>query len=502
MAARLKELFSDTLVYGISAVVARFVNYLLVPLHTGVFAPGEYVTVGLVYGAIALLNVLFSAGFESAYLKFAKDPERGPDLMKTVQTVLVALSLLFAGILLLARPVLAPLLEIPAQAEGVSGVAAGFGGSIYEWMLLILIFDTLVLVPFAEFRLRRHTAAFASLKLLHVGLNVGLNLWMILSLGMGVEAVFLSNLAASGLIALFAWGFTVKAFLRGRFSSAVLRQCWSFGWPLIPAGIGHVINEMIDRFFLNGMSEDHVVRIYGEGVTAAEVAGIYNGAYKLAVFMLLFIQMFRLAWQPFFMRHSDDPDAPSVIARSFRFVNLAGAAIFLGVALFLQDIASLRIPIVDIRLLGEAYMPGLGVVPLLLLAYWLYGWYIHFSAGIYISGKTRSLGWIMMSGAVVTVAANALLVPLAGMIGAAFATLASYSVMAGLLYRQSVRAFPVPYPLGGSIVLMTTAALVWFAFEAISPEITIQAGAMMVVKIFVIILFLAGGWGWVSRQNA
>lgn len=530
MAARLKELFSDTLVYGISAVVARFVNYLLVPLHTDVFAPGEYVTVGLVYGAIALLNVLFSIGFESAYLKFAKEPARARDLLKTLQTALLGVSLVFGLLLLAAQPVLAPLLELPGTNGSVDALGAlgavgadgvhGAGSPIYGWMLLILIFDTLALVPFAEFRLRRRTGRFASLKLAHVGINVGLNLWMILSLGMGIEAVFLSNLAASGLIAVLAWGMTLSAFLGGRFRLDVLRECWAFGWPLIPAGIGHVINEMIDRFFLNAMTPGQVARLYGEGVTAADVAGIYNGAYKLAVFMLLFIQMFRLAWQPFFMRHSDAPDAPAVIARSFRFLNLAGAGLFLGVAFFLQEIASLRIPILDVRLLGAGYTAGLGVVPWLLLAYWLYGWYIHFSAGIYISGRTRSLGWIMMAGAVVTIAANAILVPLAGMGGAAGATLASYSVMAGLLYWQSVKAYPVPYPLLGGLLLMGGAVALWWGVDMWAIPVLVEALALAAasgldgavapglnadwvsvpVRVFSLLVFLAGAWRWASRS--
>jgi O-antigen/teichoic acid export membrane protein len=123
--------------------------------------------------------------------------------------------------------------------------------------------------------------------------------------------------------------------------------------------------------------------------TPEDIVGIYGACYKVAVFMLLLIQMFRMAWQPFFMRHSDDPDAPRIFARAFLYFNIVAAALYLLVGLFAQEIVAIRIPFTEATLINSRYWAGLEIVPLLLLAYWFHGWYINFSAGIFISEKTK-----------------------------------------------------------------------------------------------------------------
>jgi O-antigen/teichoic acid export membrane protein len=256
---------------------------------------------------------------------------------------------------------------------------------------------------------------------------------------------------------------TAPFFRQGQFEGRLLWNSFVFAWPFVPAGIGHAINEMFDRFFLANMPADRASALYGMGVTPEEVAGIYNGSYKLAVFMLLFIQMFRMAWQPFFMRHSDNPRAPVLFARSFTGLNLIAALIFLAVGLFVKEIASLEIPYFGVSLLSPEYHSGLFIVPILLAAYWLYGWYIHFSAAIFIVGNTRVFSGVMIAGATVTITANYYLVPLFGMLGAALATLLSYLTMALLLLAVAQSRYPVPYRVWtGLFMIGFLLAGVWF----------------------------------------
>ncbi len=451
---KLRELFSDTLIYGISSVFARFVNYLLVPFHTEVFDTARYSIVGLVYAAIIFLNVIFTMGMESAYLRYAKNRDQARHIFKTLQVSLLGIATLLAGLLWLLEPLALPVLNLSPDDET---------SAIYLMMLGILWFDTLSIVPFAELRLVRRTWLFAALKTAHVILNLFLNFYLILALGFGIEAVFISNLLASVVVTLAVWLFTLPM-MRGEWNRSWLLKAFSFGWPFIPAGLGYAVNEVLDRFFLNMMDPSRVEVLYGSGYTPEDIVGIYTGCYKVAVFMLLLIQMFRMAWQPFFMRHSDDPEAPALYARAFLYFNLFAAAVYLGVGLFAAEIVAIPIPGTDATLINSRYWLGLEIVPLLLLAYWFHGWYINFSAGIFISERTGVLPNIMLLGGGITIAANLILVPLLGMMGAAWATVASYSVMALTLYRFSTRSFAVPYRLGFGIGLMVVmVGLVWSA---------------------------------------
>lgn len=444
---KLKELFSDTLVYGVSSVLARFIGYLLIPLHTGVFSEGEYGVVSLIFAAIALFNVLFTMGMESAYIRYGKDRDKAKSLFKTLQLFLLASSAILVLLIWLAEPLIAPVIGLES------------GDPILWIMLGILFFDTLAVVPFAELRLVRKSISFAIIKTGNVLVNLGLNFYLILGLNYGIEAVFISNLAASFLTAIATAAFTLPLF-RGSWDTDFLKKALLFGLPFIPAGFGHVINELLDRFFLKSMDLETVHQLYGIEYTPDDIVGIYSACYKLAVFMLLLVQMFRMAWQPFFMRQSEEESAPVTFSQTFSFFNLAAAGIFLSVALFTEQIVSIKVPILDFYLVDEKFWEGLGVVPVLLMAYWFQGWYINFSAGIFISESTKRLPQITLIGAGITIVANLALIPFFGMMGSAFATLASYGFMALLIYYYSTNAYHVPYKLvsGFGVMLISAGA--------------------------------------------
>lgn len=450
---QLRELLSDSIIYGISSVLARFINYLLVPFYTDVFNPARYSIVGLVYAAVAFLNVIFTMGMESAYLRYAKDRDQARHIFKTLQGFLLASATLFCVILYLLMPILLPRLNLGAETEG-----------IYLMMLGILWFDTLSIVPFAELRLVRRSYLFALLRTLHVLINLFLNFYLILSLGFGIEAVFIANLAASVIVTLCVW-LATGTLLKGSWKTDWLKKSMEFGWPFIPAGIGFVINEMMDRFFLNEMNPAIAERIYGPETTPEDIVGIYNACYKLSVFMLLLVQMYRMAWQPFFMRHSDNKEAPQLFAKAFGYFNIAAAFAFLTVSLFREQIVTINIPVLDATIIGEAYWSGLDIVPYLLLAYWFHGWYINFSAGIFIKEKTRALYKITLLGALITIIANLLLIPHFGMTGSALATLSSYGMMAVVLGIYSKKAMHVPYRFTSQFILMALMVLLVCAGE-------------------------------------
>jgi O-antigen/teichoic acid export membrane protein len=448
---KLKELFSDTLIYGISSVLARFINYLLVPLHTGVFNTAQYGVIGLVYAAIAFLNVVFTFGMESAYLRYAENRKEAPHVFKTLQSGLLIFASLLCLVLYLIMPWLLPVLNLQPDTS-----------PIFLMMLGILWFDTLSIVPMAELRLTRRAYLFAGLKTLNVLINLGLNFYLILGLGFGIEAVFLANFAGSLIMTVVVWVATADL-LKGSFSRQWMKTAFEFGWPFVPSGIGFVINEMLDRFLLNNMDPANAQRLYGPETTPEDVVGIYNACYKLAVFMLLLVQMYRMAWQPFFMRHAKDGDSRELFGQAFIWYNAFSAMLFMGVALFKEQIVAIRIPGTNATLIDSNYWSGLEIVPFLLLAYWFHGWYINFSSGVFIKEKTRVFYKITLMGAVITIIANLLLIPVYGMIGSAIATLLSYGAMATTLGIFSKKVMDVPYRLPESFGLMVVIAGLVFA---------------------------------------
>lgn len=462
---KLKELFSDTLIYGISSVLARFINYLLVPLHTGVFNTAQYGIIGLVYAAIAFLNVIFTFGMESAYLRYAENRKEAPHVFKTLQSALLIFASLLCLLLYLSMPWLLPVLNLEPETS-----------AIFLLMLGILWFDTLSIVPMAELRLMRRAYLFAALKTLNVLINLALNFYLILGLGFGIEAVFIANLAGSFFMTILVW-ITTADLLKGSFSKQWMKTSFEFGWPFVPSGIGFVINEMLDRFLLNGMDPANAERLYGPDTTPEDIVGIYNACYKLAVFMLLLVQMYRMAWQPFFMRHAKSDDSRRLFGEAFVWYNVFSALLFMAVALFKEQIVAIPIPGSDATLIDSAYWSGLEIVPLLLLAYWFHGWYINFSSGVFIKEKTRVFYKITLMGAVITVIANLALIPLFGMIGSAAATLMSYGAMAVTLGLYSKNVMDVPYRLPESFGLMAIAGGLVLADTRISD--LINAGEML-----------------------
>jgi O-antigen/teichoic acid export membrane protein len=450
---KLRELLSDTLVYGISSVLARFIGYLLVPLHTGAFVASQYGIISLVYAGIAFLNVVFTFGMESAYLRYAKDREKAKDVFKTLQLGLGALSSVLVLLLVVLAPVLTPTMNLESTGNQ----------NLYWMMLGILWFDTMVLVPFAELRLVRRQWLFATLKTGNILINLGLQIYFILWLDWGIEAVFFANMLASVATALVIWVATADMF-SGSWNTPMFRKALRFGLPFIPAGLGYVINEMLDRFILgNYMSQSTVTDLYGPEMTPDDIVGIYSACYKLSVFMLLVVQMFRMAWQPFFLRHSDDSDAKLLYRDVFIYFNAVAAICFLGVALFAQQIVQIKVPMTDFYLVDEEYWMGLSIVPILLGAYWFQGWYINFSAGIFIEEETKVLPVITLIGAGITILANIILIPYLGMMGSATATLISYSLMAMLLYYKSVQVYPINYQLFRTFMMMAVAAGAYYA---------------------------------------
>lgn len=418
---KLKELTKDTAIYGISTMVGRFLNFILVPFYTNVFAPADYGIVQLIYAYVAILNIVYIYGLDSAYLRFASLKEDDDkDNFSTPYLAVFGSSLLLTLLIAVNSEAIGTTLRIPSDYFYLIYMAAG-----------IIFIDANSAIPFLKLRLDRKAKIFSLYKIINISVNILLNFYLILSAGWGIEAIFVSNLAAT-VVSLFCLMPTIVKNFRFRFHLLLFRKMLKFGLPFLPAGFAVMLVQVIDVPIL-------------EKLTDLKTVGIYKANYKLGIFMMLFVNMFQYAWQPFFLQNAKDPKAKEMFSKVLTYFTLAGSIILIILSLFIPDISQIKIA--GYSLIGEQYWSGLHIVPIVLLAYLINGMYIIFSAGIYIEEKSIYVPIITGLGALVNIAANFLLIPVWSITGAALATLASYLVMAIGYYYVTQKFYEVKYEL-------------------------------------------------------
>ncbi|MBK6932142.1 MAG: polysaccharide biosynthesis protein [Saprospirales bacterium] len=440
----LKKLAGETALYGLSSIVGRLLNMLLVPFYTRVLATtNEYGAVIDLYATSAFIMVLFSYRMESAFFRFGTPPEdRDRAYSAGMWSLLTSTAIIAAALLLFAQPI-AGALAYPQHPEYV------------RWFALILAFDCLAELPFARLRLEQRPRRFVFIKLLNIGVNIGMNLfWLVFcpwaaqhgitavhavwSPGLGVEYIFLSNLLAS-LVTLFLLIPQLRMILRV-FDRSLWWQMITYAAPLIIVSLAGIVDEMFSRamlkYLLPGTPQENLGQV-----------GIFGANYKLAALITLFTQAYRYAAEPFFFRHAKEDHALHTQAQVTKWFTITSAGGMLGILLFLDLVKYFIAP---------KYWGGLHVVPVLLTANLLLGVYYNFSIWYRLKDRTGLGAWISVIGALVTIALNMLLIPVFGYTGAAFVTLACYTFMSVATWYTGRRHYPVPYELGrmaGYVVL-------------------------------------------------
>jgi len=418
---KLKELTKDTAVYGISTMVGRFLTFLLVPFYTNVFLPAEYGVIGNLYIFIAIFNIFLLYGMDAAYLKFAgmsKNVDEN-DLFSTPYLSVFLVSLIISVAIILFKTPIYVALVVPASYYNLIYLVAS-----------ILFVDSLCVIPFIKLRLQRKAKKFVFFKLTNIIVNVSLNLFLILKLKWGIEAVFVSNLAAS-FVAFLLLSPTIIKSLKFKIQINLLKKLLRFGLPYFPAGLAGMLIQGIDRPILTYLTD-------------LRTSGIYNANYKLGIFMMLFVNMFQYAWQPFFLQNASEKNAKEIFSKVLTYFTLIAAGILIVISLFIDNIV--QIPIYQGHaIINPLYWSGLNIVPIILLGYMFNGMYQIFSAGIFIKEKSIYVPIITSIGAIVNIALNFLLIPLIGITGAAFATLASYLVMAIGYFAVTQKFYKINY---------------------------------------------------------
>ncbi len=441
---KIQRLAGETVLYGLGSILPRFLSFLLVRLHTQVFAPEEYGVITNLYAWVAVVNIVFIFGMETAYFRFASSPGEEKRIFDLAQTVVIvissALSLLFV---LLANPI-----AVTLQASGRTDLVI--------WLVLLMFIDAIAAIPFARLRLQKKATRFAVGKLINIGILVGLNVYFLkysTSYQPDISLVVVANLAANAFY-LFFFASTLLSW-RPTYDKSISPAMYSYAYPIMLTGLAGMTNEMFSRItlirwlpegFYPGKSEEYAL-------------GIFGACYKLAMLMNLTIQAFRYAAEPFFFSNAAEKNSPHLFARVNHYFIIVCCIILLAV--------SVNLDILKYFLGGKAYWEGLHIVPILLLAYLFLGIYYNFSVWFKLTDKTYYGTIITVIGMVITIAANYFLIPLEGYEGSAVAALLCYMGMTALCYFLGQRFYPIPYQTTWGLAYILFTLLLLYGVNAV-----------------------------------
>ncbi len=423
MAKDIKRLGKETLVYGTSTVLARLLNFCLVPFYTYYLLPGQYGVIATVFAAIALFNVVFLFGMDQSYLRFASDAQdKSKVFRQCFYGVLLNGGLLGLLLWVFATPA-AQIIGIPVEAAHLMRLAA-----------VILLLDVLNMIPFTKLRLERRAWYFAGVRTVSIIVNVLGNILFIAVLQKGIASILWANIFASLASLILLSPIVWSELKQGRafeFESKLEKDLFAFAWPFVPAGLASLLVSVIDKPIL--------VHLVGP-----DQVGIYQANFKIGVFMMLIVSMFDQAWRPFFLAHAKDTDAKDTFARVLSCFAALATWFLLGLSLLMPVIIRSDL-FGSFHLISPAYWGGLGIIPFVLTGYFFYGLYINFMVGPVLTKKTRVLMWITLLGAAVSITLNLTLVPHMGIIGAGWAVMFSYAAMACALFCFTQKVYPIRY---------------------------------------------------------
>lgn len=459
--SKIKKLAGETAIYGLGSIIPRLLNFLLFPLHTRIFDPAAYGVISYLYVFVAFLNIVYTFGMETAYFRYATklevDSERVFNIAQT--GVLLISTVLSLAFIIFAAP-LARCLDIP-------------GRSHYIVLLAIIMFiDASVAIPFAKLRLEKKAFKFALAKIINVIILVGLNIYFFLiaywltvkhisfdfaSIAeyihhskYGIEYVFIANLIANAFYLLFFFKLLIK--WRPTLDPQIFPAMLHYAYPIMLTGLAGMTNEMFSRWTLEWWLPEN----FYPGKSSMYALGVFAACYKYAVFMSLTIQAFRFAAEPFFFSHAYEKNSPELFAKINHFFVIVCSFVLLAV--------TINIDVLKYLLGGQAYYEGLAVVPILLLGYLFLGVYYNFSVWFKLTDRTYYGTLITVGGALLTIALNFMLIPIAGYMGSSWASLLCYFAMAVACYGIGQRYYPIPYKNWQSAgYILLACLLIWVA---------------------------------------
>ena len=430
--SEMKSLAKDTAIYGLSSIIGKFPNYLLVPLYTYVLArTDDYGIVTNLYAWTALLLVLLTYGMETGFFRFANREEYdAKSVYKTAYWMLFTTSAVFSLLVFVFQQPLATALGYADHAEFVA------------MMFVTVAVDAFASIPFAYLRNQKRPILFAALKLLFVVLNIAFNILFLVVLGKNdVFYVFLSNMLATAIQTLCLLPFTMPK--GGRFDSVALKQMLRYSLPLLVLGVAGIMNQTLDRILFPYLYT---------GDDAQAQLGIYGACFKVAMIMMMFTQAFRYAYEPFVFSKHKDRHSIEAYADAMKYYIIFSYLILLGVIFYLDIFR---------YIVSSAYWEGLKIVPVVLWTYVFQGVYFNLSFWYKLTDETKWGAYFSLIGLVITLVLQIVGVPLIGYWASCGSSLICYFVIMVLSYVIGQRKAPIPYDLKriGLYTVLTLALL-------------------------------------------
>ena len=460
--AGLKSLLKDTAIYGISSIVGRFLNYLLVPIYAASMsaASGGYGVVTEVYAWTALLMVILTYGMETTFFRFVnKETENPKKVYSTVLTMVGGTSLLFA---ILCMVFLQPIASMMGYAD-------------HPWyvgmMTLVVAMDAFQCLPFSYLRYKRKPLVFAGLKMLFIVLNITLNLIYYVGMdGSDVFYAFFFNLICTSTIMLLL---IPQLKFGGGFDASLAKRMLKYGYPILILGIAGILNQVADKIIFR-----HVY----PGEDAQVQLGIYGAASKIAMIMAMLTQAFRYAYEPFVFSKSKDKDSKVMYANAMKYFIIFTLLAFLAVVFYIDILK---------YILAPDYWSGLRVVPIVMMAEIFMGVYFNLSFWYKLIDETKWGAYFSFAGCSVLIAINVFFVPIYGYMACAWAGFAGYAVAMLLSYFVGQKKYPINYDLK-SIGKYVAAAIVLYLvseglpFENVWVLLAIRTGLLMAFVVYIV----------------
>ncbi|MBQ8064450.1 MAG: lipopolysaccharide biosynthesis protein [Prevotella sp.] len=459
----LKSLAKDTAIYGLSSIVGRFLNYLLVPLYT-YYMPhdtGDYGISTNIYAYTALILVLLTFGMETTLFRFANDEKCKPDtvfstVMATVGSLTLAFLLLLFGF--------------------ITPISDALGYAVHPDYLLmmgvVVALDALQAIPFSYLRFQKRAVRFASLKLLFIVLSIVLNVVYFVLLGKtSVFYVFFINLLCTAFITLFFVPDLLH--IHWHFDSQLLRRMLRYSWPILVLGIAGILNQVADKILFP--------LVYPDRAQADILLGDYGSCVKIAMIMAMITQAFRYAYEPIVFAKSKDTDKTEYYAAAMKYFLIFTLLAFLCVVGWL--------PLLQ-YILGEQYRAGLGVVPIVMVAEIMMGVYFNLSFWYKLIDKTIYGAWFSLAGCLVLFAVNILFIPKYGYWACAWGGVAGYGTAMVLSYVVGQRKNPIPYPMKDILRYVAITVVLTMAIYCF-PAYDCGTVANLVFNTLCIVLFVA-----------
>lgn len=466
--ANMKSLAKDTAIYGMSSIIGRFLNYLLVPLYTAKIsaASGGYGVITNMYAYTALLLVILTFGMETTFFRFVN--KEGEDAHKVYTTVLCMVgctSLLFIA---LVMAFIHPLSSLMGYADHPA----------YVWTMFVTVaIDAFQCIPFAYLRYKKRPMKFAAFKLLFILLNILLNvLYYVVLGGTEVGYAFYINLVCTASIT-FCFYKELKEGFMGEFATwsetkRLIGKMLRYSWPILVLGIAGILNQTADKILFP--------YIY-KGNDSHTQLGIYGAASKIAMIMAMITQAFRYAYEPFVFGKAKDKDSRDTYAAAMKYFLIFTLLAFLVVMGYIDVLR---------HIIGRDYWDGLRVVPIVMAAEILMGVYFNLSFWYKLIDRTIWGAWFSGIGCVVLIAVNVIFVPQYGYMACAWAGFAGYGTAMIFSYFVGQKYYPINYPLK-SIGVYVAITLLFFVVMHLAEVYVPNMALRLAINTTCIVLFVA-----------